>query len=339
MVKQQTKGKPSAKGKREEKKRGMIKEKDRKSAKPLLKKRHSLKTKRRLEKLQPQVIEPTKTAMFVKGTKSSELLTQLTSELRQLKHPYAIPYTKKNLIRPFEDPSSLEFFGKKSDSPLFVFSSHSKKRPNNLTFGRFFDESLLDMIEIGVKNFTSMTKLQSVKSAIGSNACFVFKGDKFEINGDYKLLKSMLLDFFRGEEKEYYNLSSLDHVIFIASSPVDETIHFRHYSIALKKSGMKVPKVDLAEIGPSFDFEIRRTKTAAPDAAKAALMQPRETNPKKVKNISTNVFGQKMGRVHMHRQDFEKLQVKKSKALKRPREESQGKAQEAQPEGKKAKKD
>ena len=134
-----------------------------------------------------------------------------------MKHPYAIPYTKKNEIRPFENPASLEFFGKKSESALFCFGSHSKKRPNNLTLGRFFDvsfffffffffllycllfifiilllslkkiltsqiqESLLDMIELGVKNFTSMNKLNVVKSAIGSNPCFIFKGDKFEV--------------------------------------------------------------------------------------------------------------------------------------------------------------
>ena len=39
--------------------------------------------------------------------------------------------------------------------------------------------------------------------------------------------------------------------------------------------------------------------------------------PKKVKNISYDTFGTKVGRVHMQRQDFGKLQTRKLKGLKR----------------------
>ena len=39
--------------------------------------------------------------------------------------------------------------------------------------------------------------------------------------------------------------------------------------------------------------------------------------PHKEKNISHDVFGSKLGRIHMQRQDFSKLQTRKSKALKR----------------------
>ena len=39
--------------------------------------------------------------------------------------------------------------------------------------------------------------------------------------------------------------------------------------------------------------------------------------PKKVKNISHDVFGTKTGRIHMHKQDLNKLQTRKVKALKR----------------------
>ena len=41
------------------------------------------------------------------------------------------------------------------------------------------------------------------------------------------------------------------------------------------------------------------------------------TQVKKVKNISKDAFGTKLGRVHMKRQDFSKLQTRKLKGLKR----------------------
>ena len=39
-----------------------------------------------------------------------------------------------------------------------------------------------------------------------------------------------------------------------------------------------------------------------------------------MKNVSHDVFGSKMGRVHMKRQDFSKLQTRKIKGLKRSRD-------------------
>ena len=47
--------------------------------------------------------------------------------------------------------------------------------------------------------------------------------------------------------------------------------------------------------------------------------------PKKVKNVSYDSFGSKLGRVHMQRQDFSKLQTRKIKGLKRPRDEIRSK--------------
>jgi ribosome production factor 2 len=59
------------------------------------------------------------------------------------------------VIHPFEDASSLEFFAEKQDASLFVVGSHSKKRPNNLTFARTFDHKLLDMLELSVTGYKS----------------------------------------------------------------------------------------------------------------------------------------------------------------------------------------
>lgn len=77
-----------------------------------------------------------------------------------LKRPNAISFSKKNVVRPFEDASSLEFWSKKNDASMFVLGQSTKKRPNGLTFVRTFDGSVLDMVELGVERFTSMNEFK-----------------------------------------------------------------------------------------------------------------------------------------------------------------------------------
>jgi len=54
----------------------------------------------------------------------------------------------------------------------------------------------------------------------------------------------------------------------------------RQYRIALKKSGTRVPRVELAEMGPSLDLALRRVSEAPPDLAAEALRQPKTTGKK-----------------------------------------------------------
>lgn len=81
--------------------------------------------------------------------------TQMT-----LRRPHSVSFSKKNLIRPFEDHSSLEFWALKNDASMFVVGQNSKKRPDNLILARTFDNRLLDMCEVGVENFVSMKQLK-----------------------------------------------------------------------------------------------------------------------------------------------------------------------------------
>lgn len=77
-----------------------------------------------------------------------------------LKRPNAVNFSRKNDIHPFEDTSSLEFFASKNDASLFVTGLHSKKRPHDLVFTRMFDGRVLDMIELGIEGFTSMSDFE-----------------------------------------------------------------------------------------------------------------------------------------------------------------------------------
>jgi ribosome production factor 2 len=43
---------------------------------------------------------------------------------------------------------------------LFVVGSHSKKRPNNLTFIRMFDGQILDMVEVGIESAKPLSEFK-----------------------------------------------------------------------------------------------------------------------------------------------------------------------------------
>jgi len=62
---------------------------------------------------------------------------------------------------------------------------------------------------------------------------------------------------------------------------------------------------------------MRRTRLSPDDQFKRACKKPKQAVAKKVKNISTDMFGTKRGRVHMTSQNLQNLQLRKTKALKR----------------------
>ncbi|XP_043918667.1 ribosome production factor 2 homolog [Protopterus annectens] len=275
--------------------------------------------KRFLQNREPKLIENVKTAMIVKGGNTNETVTQALKDIYALKKPYAVMYKKKNITRPFEDQTSLEFFSKKSDCSLFLFGSHNKKRPNNLVFGSLFDYHTLDMIELGIEKFVSLHSIKNSKCPEGTKPMLIFAGDVFETDGDYRRLKSLFIDFFRGPTVPSVRLAGLEHVIHFTA--LDGKIFMRSYKVLLKKSGCRTPRIELEEMGPSLDFVLRRTHLASDDLYKRALKQPKALKPKKKKNISKDTFGTTYGRIHMQKQDLSKLKTRKMKGLKRRRGE------------------
>ena len=58
-------------------------------------------------------------------------------------------------------------------------------------------------------------------------------------------------------------------------------------------------------------------KYANQTVLKQALRKPKTTQPRRKKNIAHDVFGEKVGRLHVEKQDLEKIQTRKVKALKK----------------------
>ena len=66
-----------------------------------------------------------------------------------------------------------------------------------------------------------------------------------------------------------------------------------------------------------MDFQVRRTQFASPDVWKMAMKQPTANKKKRVKNQTSNVFGETLGRLHLQKQNLDKIGGRKSKALRK----------------------
>lgn len=112
-------------------------------------------------------------------------------------------------------------------------------------------------------------------------------------------------------------------------------IHFRGYRIGMLKSDNKTPYVKLELCGPALDFTVRRHSAPGPDMWKAATRSATSKTAKrkvqdldedgqdgsqkkkpKNKNIDVDEMGDKVGRIHVGKQDLSKLQARKMKGLK-----------------------
>lgn len=226
--------------------------------------------------------ENAKSTLFLKGTSSSSLLNELLTDLHSLKRPYAIRFTKKNPIHPFEDASSLEFFSQKNDASLMVFGSHSKKRPHSMTWVRCFGGQVLDMLELHVVQETARTlqQFKGEKCKAGVKPLLSFSGAQFEspVSNQYTMAKSLFVDFFRGAETQKIDVEGLQLLIsFFAGEDGEDGepagIQMRCWRIITKKSGQKVPRVEVEEMGPRIDFRLGRMRGADEGDLKEAMKE------------------------------------------------------------------
>lgn len=260
-------------------------------------------------------MENAKNTLFIKGRKTSGIVTNCMKDLYDIKKPHGKILNKLNDILPFENITPIEEFSRKNDASMFMFASHNKKRPHNLILGRMYDSHILDMVEFGIEHYRGLKEFKTQKVSLGIKPCLLFAGELFEHNHEYKRIKSLLIDMFQRETVEAVRLQGLEHVLMFTAA--EDRIYFRSCRIQMKKSGSRIPRIELEEIGPSVDFRLRRTKISSDDLFKLACKRPKELKVKKVKNISKDTFGTQHGQIHIPKQNIDKLQTRKMKGLKK----------------------
>lgn len=295
-----------------------------------------------MEAREPKEIEDRRTIIFVKGTKTGQVLNEAFKDLAALTRPNSIPFSKKNTVHPFESTESLEFWAGKNDASMFAVGQSTKKRPNDICFVRMYDGRVLDMVEVGVENYKALTEfkvcsktsrtclltsLQTTKATAGHKPLLHFASDLFETHPRLMQLKSMLMCLFNGEEISEIHLKGLEHVISISCGPTPASaeevpkVHIRTYTTRLLASGSRIPRVELTAMGPSMDLVLRRHEEANSEMMKQALRRPKLKKTdvekgigRKRKNMEVDDMGDLRGRIHI-KQDLSKLQSKRMKAL------------------------
>lgn len=267
------------------------------------------------------------------GTRCPTALDTVLKTFHALTKPNSVLFHKKNEnIHPFENVESLEFLADKNDCGFVVFGSSSKKRPNCVTLTRIFNNKVLDMCELlllpdAAHDPGSVPAINNLKMniGVGLRPLLLFAGSPWDdpTSSAHATLKSMFIDMFKGEESDKIDVEGLQYALMVAAEEpmqgLAPVIHLRWYKIKTKRSGHKLPRVELEEIGPKFDFKIGRLQEPPREVMKQALKQGKRPNEdiKPKKNIGMDAIGDKIGRVHLGKQDLGGLQTRKMKGLKR----------------------
>lgn len=283
--------------------------------------------KRAMLAREPKMVEGERSALWMRGTSTSENITAILKDLHDMKKPHSTNFSRRNEKRPFEDETSVEFLCQKNECSLFGFGSHSKKRPDNLILGRLFNYKIYDMYELALTDIKTANLFKAAKYPdYGNRPLLVFQGDAFDNDPKLGEIKQLFLDMFGHAAMPKVNLAGIEHAIVLTAQPAqgdkEGKIAFRHYHVAFKKSGGRVPRVELEEIGPHFDMELRRSRPASAELQKEACKTPRQVQKsgKTKKNFEKNALGDTLGRVHMSKQDLNDFQTRKMKGLKRGRD-------------------
>ena len=279
---------------------------------PLSKILHKAKTHkgRRIQSArEPQFHETHKQTLFLRGQNTSPLISQCLFDLYLLKKNNSVKLQRNNKIYPFEDSSYLQQLCVRAQCGLFLLANHSKKRANNLILGRIFDDKILDMVEIGVESYRPISDFKTDLISVTSHPIVLFMGPQFE--AELSKVRNLLLDMFRGPVTNKLPLSSIEHTILFTAND-DTSIHMRVYRVI--REGRNLSGIE--EMGPRISMNIRRHNPPDDKVFRKSLKVATVGQIRHARNVSYNTHGSKLGRVHMDRQDYSKLQTRKRKALK-----------------------
>ncbi|KII62882.1 Ribosome production factor 2 [Thelohanellus kitauei] len=289
----------------------------------LIRKPKTHKGKKYLESLEKEPVDGIKKCLLLRQSGSGQVVTNFLKDICALKVPDAEIMKYSINLNPFNDSQPITKVCRKFNIPLFITGSNTKKRPNNLVIGRFYNRELLDFYEFGVNNYKPIDPNFRIMIESGEKPAIFFMGHEFENDPNYMAIKNILtgiiftkIDFWAPKSMESIVITDIKLSIVFAIG-LDGIIFMRCYRIVnTKVDGQNVE--DFHSIGPSADLEVRRL--SLPDSKIFKQACQKDTKIKKVKkekNVSYDDLGAKTGSIYLQKQPYDKLKVSRPKALKR----------------------
>lgn len=139
------------------------------------------------------------------------------------------------------------------------------------------------MMECGIIEKTARTLAQFGEKTfrVGAKPLISFSGSDFDEatpGSKFSLAKSMFLDFFRGGAASEIDVEGLQWMISFAAGEDgndygndNKIVRMRCWRIITRRSGQRLPRVEVEEMGPRIDWKLGRVREADEGMAKQAL--------------------------------------------------------------------
>lgn len=191
----------------------------------------------------------------------------------------------------FKDSDRTIKLMKKKKATLFI-SSNDKR----IIFGRTYDNQIVDMYKFKVNSMKSSADFEGVPAEICVKYFLLVQNVKD------KRLENLMVDMFRQRSYEV-DLHGIRYAWILSQNG----------EIVMLKYVRVLKDYSVEDIGPAFEIEQDKGFGCGEELWEKALNIKKV---KKVKNVGKNIFKDKIGKIHIDRQDLKDIKLKKSKGYK-----------------------
>ncbi|AFM98167.1 hypothetical protein EHEL_041170 [Encephalitozoon hellem ATCC 50504] len=189
---------------------------------------------------------------------------------------------------PFDCVEKMEKLMKKKKSGLFI----SVTKDNLLVIGRAFNDEVIDMVEFKINRYLSVSDFECVGPELHMKYFVVLQ------NINSERLENLMVDLLNMRSSK----ACLEAVRYSWVFAKTEGGYVLKYVRVLKD-------LNVEDCGPLLEMELVRSYHCGDELYKKALGEARKPR----KNVSKNLFNDKIGTLHIDKQDLRDIKLRKGK--------------------------